>query len=202
MATNRQGGTKMARTIERRVGEYAHRENTIENLKRSGMVFPKSINVPDEFLDDDDFLVIPEDVTDIPTAELGRYLSIFTALTAYYDAVVACADIDYTAASRTLTFIEEKTLLDLPKGERGETLAEKKARRDMYKEVIEAQNWYDSQYSVFKLATAMLKGCERIVFMLSREITRRGVYTENFNRDDKVNKTIRHSLLEVDSDDK
>lgn len=161
--------------IRREIGEYVHRQNAISRLRKSGLIFPAQVRVPDEFLNAEGSLMIPEDISDIPTDDLGRLLSVFTALAAYYDAVVASADIDYTTASRVVDYVEAKTLLEIP----GSTVTEKKARRDLDETVVRAQDWKDSQEALFKLAAALLKGCDRILFLLSREITRRG-YRQNY----------------------
>lgn len=164
------------RDVKREIGDYVHRQNSIKRLRKSGMIFPKQVNVPDEFIDKGGNLVIPEDVSEIPTEELGRYLSIFSALGAYYEAVVACSDIDYVTSSRVLDYIEAKVLLDVGnKPENRKTsVTEKKAMRDLDNLVIKAQDWKDATESNFKLSAALLKGIDRIIFLLSREITRRG----------------------------
>jgi len=158
------------RPVRREIGDYVHRQNAISRLRKSGLIFPKVTKVPEEFIDKDGNLIIPDDVSLIPTEELGRYLSVFTALASFYDAVVASADVDYTTAARVVDFIEAKVLLEVDGG----TLAEKKARRDLDGTVIKSQDWKDSQEASFKLSKALLTGIERILFMLSREITRRG----------------------------
>jgi hypothetical protein len=172
--------------IERRSGNFSRRDSTIVRLRKSGMVFPRVVNVPDEFLDEHDNLVVPEDIGDIPNDELGRYLSIFTALASYYEAVVACADIDYATSQRVVKYIEAKALLDIKPAYKGEPLAERKARRDLIEEVIEAQEWHDTQKAMYTLSSALLRGIEKILFMLSRELTRRGAKTDFNNREDNV----------------
>lgn len=167
----------------REINEFVHRQQAIAKLRKSGLVFPKQVTVPDEFLDDDGNLIIPEDVSEIPTEELGRFLSVFTALAAYYDAVVSCADIDFTTAARVKEYIEAKTLLEM----RGDSVTEKKAARDLDEVVIRAQDWHDSQDAMFKLSKALLSGVERIIFLLSREITRRGNGYDRDGRNYAVN---------------
>jgi hypothetical protein len=163
--------------VERKIGEYIHRQNSINRLKKSGLIFPRRVTVPREFLDEQDNLIIPEDVSDIPTEELGRYLSIFTSLASYYDSIVACADIDFTTAARVKDFIEAESLLrysEKKKSKEYSSVTELKAARQLDEQVIKAQDWYDAQDAMFKLSKALLSGIERILFLLSREITRRG----------------------------
>ena len=173
----------MKKEIQREIKEYVHRENAIAKAKKSGMLFPRKPNVPSEFLDEYGNLVIPNDITEMPTEELGRYLTLFTTLTAYYDVVVACADIDLITASRVNDYLEAKTLLETT----GSTLTERKAIRDCNSMVISAQNWLDELKAFYKLTEAILKGSERLVFLLSREITRRMGSDSRSYRDYNIN---------------
>lgn len=160
--------------INREIREYIHKENAKRKVKKESMYLPAQVEVPQEFLDVNGNLIIPSDVTDVPTDELGRYLTLFNRLAAYYDVVVTLADIDYSTAKRVLDFIEAKVLLDVNNQvDKRTTLTEKKAHRDCNVTVIDAQDWHDEMEANFKLASAILKGCERFIFMLSRELTRR-----------------------------
>jgi hypothetical protein len=159
--------------MKREVYNFIHRQNALARLKKEGLYFTAPVIVPPEFLDANGNLIIREDVADMPTEELSRYLSIFTALSAHYSYITACTDIDYTTAKRVCSYIEAKKLLDL-KDEYGGKVTLQKAARDLDPLVIQAQDWADEQEAVYKLANALLVGCEKIIFLLSREITRRG----------------------------
>lgn len=181
---------KVTKDVKREIGDYVHRQNAIARLKKSGLVFPKEVHVPDEFLDNKGNLIIPEDVSEIPADELGRYLSIFTSLAAYYEAIVASADIDRATAARVKDFVEAKTLIELKDNKAYSSVTLQKAARDVDEMVVKAQDWADAEDAMFKLSSALLKGCDRIIFLLSREITRRGFKTGYDGRDYNVNAAI------------
>ena len=155
--------------------------------------------MPEEFKDKNGNLIIPDDITEMPTEELGRYLTLFTRLTSFYDTVVACADIDLTTAARIKDFIEAKTLLEIGKSNKG-TLTEKKAIRNCDPLVIQAQDWYDELKGFYELSSAILKGSERLVFLLSREITRRMGRDSRDYRDFNVSTRVRERGIEEDGD--
>lgn len=179
-----------ANGIRREINEYVHRINAVAKLKKQGLILPSKVEIPEEFLNKQGELLIPDDMTLIPPEELGRYLSNFTALAAFYDAMVAMTDIDRTTAGRVKDFVEAKVLLELSKtnlgkGENRVTLL--KAEREVNEFVVKAQDWADETDAIFRLASALLSGIERILFLISREITRRGNNIYQENREHKVN---------------
>lgn len=172
---------------KREIAKFINKENAKANLKKEGIKFPRQVTPPDEFIDKKGNLVIPEDVSDLSTEDLARYLSVFTALTAYYECIVAEADIDLNTAERVLNYIEDKKLLDLEGSGIG-TVTEKKAARNCDSLVMRAQDWKDDCQAKYKMIEAVLKGYENIVFMFSREITRRGNRQQDNGRSRKVSK--------------
>jgi len=176
--------------IKRETGDYIHRQKALAKIKKDGMYIPAKVEIPSEFLTKEGTLYIPYDLTESTTEDLGRYLTIFTQLSAYYDVVVALADIDLTTAERVKDYTEALTLIEIGKDKKGGTLTEKKAERSCVKTVIQAQDWYDQQKSIYELSNAILKGCEKLVFMLSREITRRGSSQKMEYRDFNVHKHL------------
>lgn len=174
------------KTTKRKIGKYVDRQKAVKRLKKSGLVFPEQVDIPPEFLNEDGNLIIPEDVSSLATADLARYLSIFTSLAAYYEVVVASADIDKSTAERVMDFVGAKLLLDDEISDNYSTVTEKKAARETDETYMRARDWYDEQKATYKMAEALLEGFDRIVFMLSREITRRGNTSSQQGRDEKV----------------
>lgn len=185
----------MAEDNVREVNQHVHREQASETLKKVGLVFPNKVQVPQEFLSKSGYLLIPDDFSDMPIDEIGRYLSIFTALAVYYDVVVASTEIDKNSAERVKDYIEAKKLVELRESKKYSSVTEMKAARDLDETVIKAQDWSDSENAMYTFAAALLRGCERILFLLSREITRRGNVTTYETRSKNVN-PFRHGGYE------
>lgn len=177
----------MAEDKVREIDQHLQRERAAEELKKIGMVFPYKVDVPPEFLSKGGYLIIPDDFSDMPIDEIGRYLSIFTALAVYYDVIVASTEIDKDSAERVKDYIEAKKLVELRESKKYGSVTEMKAARNLDETVIKAQDWADGENAMYTFASAILRGCERILFLLSREITRRGNVTTYETRSKNTN---------------
>lgn len=182
------------------IKDYSLRSKAISKARKGNMYIPAKVTLPSEFTNQEGNLHVPYDLTDISTEELGRYLTLFTQLTGYYEAVVACADIDLMAAERVKDFTEAKVLLEIGK-EKGGTLTEKKAHRTVDPRVIEARDWYDEMKAFYELSNALLKSCDKLVFMLSREVTRRGGFQAQESRLVNVYKNIDNKEKLIDQEE-
>jgi len=188
--------------MSRQVGDTTLRHRVIEQVKKSGMIMPSKVTLPKQFQTKNGNLHVPYDLTDIPTEELGRYMTLFTQLNGYYEVIVSCSYIDYVSAERAKDFTEAQVLLEIANTQKG-TLTEKKAIRNTDPRVIEAQDWYDDRKAIYELSNSVLKSCEKLVFMISREITRRGHYQATEGRNVNIYKNMEDNpKLDFDVDNK
>lgn len=161
----------------REILDFEHRENAKAIILKSGLFFPSRPKIPADLQDEHGNIQLPNDVTAITDRDLGKYLSIFTALSSYAEGVTAVADIDWTVADRVATFAERLEILKLPK----ELLKNDDLRYGSVSKLEYVRKLRQKEMeclATFKLSSGMLRSYEKAVASLSREITRRS----NMNR--------------------
>lgn len=145
-----------------------------EELESQGVVF-QSLDSLDI---NSDYLHLPAHITEIPAKELGEYLNAFTQQKAYMRTMQGWAECfmidakdEYYKASQSLYTELSKSKLSEKAKER--QLATDPSIQEEYQAYIEASQ-------KCRIIELNISNIEDIIFMLSREVSRRGVdYDEN-----------------------
>lgn len=118
-----------------------------------------------------DYLTLPQNITDVPTKELGEYLNAFTQQKAYMRTLVGYAELFCEEARRKYVSASEVRYRELLGSKLSETAKEREVNSDpdvlpVYEEFMDYKN-------KVKLLNMNISSIEDIVFMLSREVSRR-----------------------------
>lgn len=154
------------------VTELDARKKATDTLRNSGLVFPAQYKVAADFQDKDGNLLSVEDASTLADKDLGKYLTVYTALCAYAEVIVAAADIDWTDAMRVAAFYENNHILKLPKRD-FPNVADRKASADVDPVIKKFKDKEFLAYATLKLATGLLKAYQQQSNLISREISRR-----------------------------
>lgn len=120
---------------------------------------------------DRDYLTLPQNITDVPTKELGEYLNAFTQQKAYMRTLVGYAELFCEEARRKYVSASEVRYRELLGSKLSEIAKEREVNSDpdvlpVYEEFMDYKN-------KVKLLNMNISSIEDIVFMLSREVSRR-----------------------------
>ena len=151
----------------------------IENsLKKDNIKIPEYEDV------DSAYLVLPKDITDISSKELGKYLNAFTQQKIWIRTVIG---------RTTLLLREQELYLDEKRAKIYAELPVKMSVKEKeLKVLLEAKEaMKNTIYFEEKLNTLndIVCSLEESIFVISREISRRGKDWEEANREDNVDKT-------------
>lgn len=159
-------------TIEK-IKDYEYQEKAKSKVRKAGLSFPTRPNIPEPLQQPNGDVRLPEDVTNLSDRDLGRYLSVFSALSSYAQCIVALADIEYTTAENIAQMAERFEILDLPKQRRkNDDLRYGSVHLIDY--VFELRQDAMKKQANYKMVEGVLASYERAINSLSREITRRG----------------------------
>lgn len=140
-----------------------------DDLTEKGVTF---FNPDDGSLDIDiEFLTLPRNVTDLTSKELGEYLNAFTQQKVYIRTLVGYAEMYAEEARREYVSVSEEAYRDLLGSKLSETAKDREVNsredvRPLYEAWIEAKN-------KVKLLSYNIENLVDIIFMLSREVSRR-----------------------------
>jgi len=125
---------------------------------------------------DTEYLSLPQHITDLSSKELGEYLNAFTQQKVYVRTLVGYAEMYAEEARREYVSASEGAYRDLLGSKLSETAKDREVNsspdvRPLYEAWIEAKN-------KVKLLSYNIENLVDIIFMLSREVSRR---TGDFN---------------------
>ena len=171
-------GRKAPKEVEE-ILNFKIKENTRAEIKRQGLRYIACPSIPEGKVKQSGNLDLPSDITACSDKETGEYLSLYGALSAYAEGVVAISNIDWVVADRVADFAENLEIIKLPKEfQKNEELRHGHIHKVEY---IRKLRWEATQKeTIFILAQGELRAYEKIVSLLSREITRRA---NTFNND-------------------
>ena len=140
----------------------------IENsLEKSGVVFfdEKRLNIVE------DFLTLPAEITDIPSKDLGEYLNAFTQQKVYLRTILGRADLLVEEARRKYYEVSDPIYRKYSFEKMSETAKDRLVNanetvRPAYYEYVDLKK----KYAIVEIS---ISNIEDIIFMLSREVTRR-----------------------------
>lgn len=126
-------------------------------------------------------VVLPPDITDVSSEELGGLFTRLTAWTDYIASQLVHAQLDERAAQKALEYKENMLLVQRMGAQvKGERVTTVKAQIAVDEKIVELANQYEEKYAYRKLVEMLLTNHERDLALVSREITRR---SSNFRRD-------------------
>ena len=133
-----------------------------------------------------DYLSLPSDITEVSTKDLGEYLNAFTQQKAYLRTLLGWSEMYAEDARKKYFEVSSPRYRELLNSKLSETAKEREVNSyDDVRPAFEAFNDYRNQV---KLINYNIASVEDIIFMLSREMTRRvGDFKED-TRNYNVNK--------------
>ena len=137
------------------------------SLEKNGAVFfdEKRLNIVQ------DFLTLPAEITDIPSKDLGEYLNAFTQQKVYLRTLLGRADL-LVEESRRKYYEASDPIYRKYSFEKMSETAKERSVRPSYYEYVDLKK----KYAIIEIS---ISNIEDIIFMLSREVTRRnGDYAE------------------------
>ena len=141
--------------------------------------------VPDKGLSiDNDYLSLPRDITEVTSKELGRYMNAFTQQKVYMRTMENYAELSAEEARRAYVDVSARYFSEYLGSKLSETAKEREVNSQS--DVREAyEEWIDCKNKV-KLIQSNILSIEEILFMLSREVSRRTGDFGNESRNDNV----------------
>jgi len=122
----------------------------------------------------DEQVVLPADITDISSEQLGELFTRLTAWTDYIASQKVMAELEERAAQKRLKLLEDKMMFRRMGAQvKGERVTAIKAEISVNQDIIDLDNDYEEKYAYRKLVEMLLNNHERDLQLVSREITRR-----------------------------
>lgn len=159
---------------------YADRKQ--EELELKGVVFFE----PDKTLDiDSSYLNLPSNITEVSSKDLGEYLNAYTQQKAYMRTLLGWAEMYSEEAEMNYRNSSSKKYTELS----GTKLSEKAKDREVNSdpEIVPFYEEYIDKQNACRLLEMNIKTIEDIIFLLSREVSRRTGDFGNENRNINVN---------------
>jgi hypothetical protein len=139
--------------------------SALEKFKDWGLTFNKPSN---------EQVVLPADITDVSSEQLGELFTRLTAWTDYIASQMAMAVLEERAALKKKEFAENSMLIKrMGSQAKGERITAIKAEVSIHPDVVVLDNDYEEKYAYRKLVEMLLQNHERDLQLVSREITRR-----------------------------
>lgn len=139
--------------------------SAMEKFKDWGLHFHKPSN---------EQVVLPADITDVTSEELGELFTKLTAWTDYIASQKVMAELEERAALKKKDFTENTMLIRrMGASVKGERITAVKAEISINPELVALENDYEEKYAYRKLVEMLLNNHERDLQLVSREITRR-----------------------------
>jgi hypothetical protein len=156
-----------------------------ENLEKKGVDFFTPGNQGGSLNIDKDYLILPPSITNIPSRDLGEYLNAFTQQKAYLRTLLGYAEMYAEEARLAYMSASETRYRELLNSKLSETAKEREVNTDS-KVRPSYEEWCNYKNQI-KLLSYNIQSIEEIIFMISREVSRRtGDFSEE-NRNYNVN---------------
>jgi hypothetical protein len=118
-------------------------------------------------------VVLPEDISEVPSETLGSLMSKLTAWSNYIETQLAIAEDKERQLLRKKGIIEAELLEQYPQV-KGERITAIKSKISVHPDVLDADDAYEEAYAYRRLVKVLYDNYERDRSLVSREITRRG----------------------------
>lgn len=156
-------------------------DNITDDLKNKGVIF----FTPDTSLNiDEEYLILPKDLTEIPSRLLGNYLNAFTQQRMYMRTLIGWQELVYEEAKRIYFDKSIPLYKELSKQKISETAKERIINND--EAVKDFFIKMKDEKKKLELLQYSLASIEDGIFLISREISRRNVDYEVEFRNENV----------------
>lgn len=157
-----------------------------DELKKEGAIFPCPVEMGGNLNIDNEYLVLPKDMTEVPSRILGNYLNAYTQQRSYTRTLIGWQEC-HTEGAKRLYFDKFLPVYEeLCKQKLSETAKELMANNDP--SVKEVFLDYKDEKQKLKMLSYSLASIEDAIFLISREISRRGADIDLENRNDNVSR--------------
>lgn len=154
-----------------------------EDLETQGVDFFKPSEDGGSLHIDKDYLSLPQNITEVSTRELGEYLNAFTQQKVYMRTLVGYAELFCEEARREYQEVSESRYKELLGSKLSETAKEREVNSDP--KVKPCYEKYLDYKNKVRLLNFNIASIEDIIFLISREVSRRtGDFSEenrNYN---------------------
>ena len=114
-------------------------------------------------------LKLPRNLAAVSDRKLGNLLSRYAAVGAYYDELLARAEIDFAICKQNTGYLRSKLLLRAA----GRTIAERKAHRSTRPELLRSKEELLKSRALYVMLLTYRRTSERYFQCVSREVSRR-----------------------------
>lgn len=153
--------------IDPKAIRQSYLEKMEASLEKKGAIFfdERRLNITE------DFLTLPAEITDVPSKDLGEYLNAFTQQKVYLRTLLGRADILVEEARRAYFEVSDPVYRKYSLDKMSETAKDRLVNaneqvKPYYHEYVDMKK----KYALIEISIANI---EDIIFMLSREVTRR-----------------------------
>lgn len=151
-----------------------------EGLEKQGVNFFKPSETGGSLNIDGDFLSLPKNITDIPAKELGEYLNAYTQQKVYMRTLLGYAELFCEEKRRAYLDASEDIYKSLLGTKLSETAKEREVNsnpdvKPYYEEYIDYKN-------KVRLLNLNIASIEDVIFLISREVSRR---SGDFNEENR-----------------
>lgn len=141
-----------------------------DDLEKQGVVFFNTKE--DETLNiDGDYLSLPQNITEVSNKDLGEYLNAFTQQKVYMRTLVGYTELLCEEARREYYMVSDKRYKELLNSKLSETAKERDINSNP--DVVPYYDNYVDYKNKLRLLSMNILSIEDIIFMLSREVSRR-----------------------------
>lgn len=151
-----------------------------EDLEKQGVMFFSPSESGGTLNIDTDYLTLPLNITDVPARDLGEYLNAFTQQKVYMRTLVGYAELLLEEARREYMSASETKYREFLGSKLSETAKEREVNADP--NVLPVYEKYMDYKNKVRLLNFNITSIEDIIFMLSREVSRR---TGDFNEENR-----------------
>lgn len=157
-----------------------------EELKKEGAIFPCPVEMGGNLNIDNEYLTLPRDMTEVPSRLLGNYLNAYTQQRSYTRTLIGWQEC-HTEGAKRLYFDKFLPVYEeLCKQKLSETAKELMANN--HETVKEVFLDYKDEKQKLKMLGYSLASIEDAIFLISREISRRGADIDLETRNDNVSR--------------
>lgn len=176
----------MSKTIKvkKKAGEKPYFARIEDELKAQGVLLMDTDNLNI----DRDYLVLPKNLTDITTRDLGETLNAFTQQKIFQRTVMSRLELVIESAERRYYDVSALMYEEYSKSKLSEKAKERIINQDP--EVKKAHEFLNDKVNQLNMVSKSIANIEDAIFLLSREVTRRNSDFENENRSINVRKNV------------
>ena len=157
-----------------------------DELIQEGVIFAKPVELGGNLNIDNDYLTLPKDMTDVPSRLLGNYLNAYTQQRSYMRTLIGWQETVVEGAKRNYFDKYLPVYTELCKQKLSETAKELLANND--ETVKDLFLNYKDEKQKLKMIGYSLASIEDAIFLISREISRRGTDFSTETRNDNISR--------------